>query len=679
MKQVGRYLSRRPAFPANNIEAIHSERGSKMGMTNGEHLGLGVDCGGTYTDAVIYDLDRGEVLASAKFPTSHHDLTRCIDGVLEGLPQGLLQRARLTCLSTTLATNAIVEGRGGKACLILLGYEAAASVSPFGSRVIRLEGGHDVRGEETEALDEDGLRAAISENDAWADAFAVSGYFSVRNPAHEIRAREIIAEETGKPIVCGHELSMQLDAPRRATTAAINARLIPLITTLISSVQHILESRNIQCPLMVVRGDGTLMGSDLALERPVETILSGPAASVVGALTLSGRREGVVIDIGGTTTDIAWVSDGLPPINGEGAVVGGLATRVEAIDIRTIGLGGDSWIKLTRDGGMELGPRRVLPMAMLPQSGTVLEWLERVRVSRSRWSVPDMMTFWVEAEDGQVNASAAASRELAHQLEQGPLSHLELKSCDLGPEASLQLMNMERRGDVLRASLTPTDIFNASGESAVGNAAFSRAAVEAASSLIGTSPAELMQKVKQEARESIVRQVLVFLLGLDGRDRTLLEKWMQGGAGRGVQLALKLETPILAAGAPAALFLTPVASFLSCECVVPPHVEVANAVGAVAGVVSHREEVILRRQPDETFRAFASDGRYDYPQLDTATRAAVEKASGLAMSAARLAGAGEIEIDEHVEDFTISDSSGDAVVLERKVTVRAYGRPRMQS
>ncbi len=141
---------------------------------------------------------------------------------------------------------------------------------------------------------------------------------------------------------------------------------------------------------------------------------------------------------------------------------------------------------------------------------------------------------------------------------------------------------------------------------------------------------------------------------------------------------LSLEAPILAAGAPAALFLSPVASFLSCECVVPPHMEVANAVGAVAGVVSHREEVILRRQPDETYRAFAPDGRYDFPDLASATASAVKKATALAVEEARRAGAGEIELDEHVDDFTIADPAGNPAVLERKVTVRAYGRPQDQ-
>ena len=124
-----------------------------------------------------------------------------------------------------------------------------------------------------------------------------------------------------------------------------------------------------------------------------------------------------------------------------------------------------------------------------------------------------------------------------------------------------------------------------------------------------------------------------------------------------------LESVILAAGAPAALFLAPVAEYLSCECVIPPHMEVANAVGAVAGVVSHREEVTIRRRPDESYRSFASDGRYDFPDLETATRASMEKASTLAAGEARKAGAGEIEQDEHVEDFSISDAEGNPTVL----------------
>ena len=240
-------------------------------------------------------------------------------------------------------------------------------------------------------------------------------------------------------------------------------------------------------------------------------------------------------------------------------------------------------------------------------------------------------------------------------------------------------MRMEHQGKGLRATLTPTDIFNAGGESEVGDVSLSRAAVEAAAALVRISTGDLIAKVKERARAVIAREVLVFLLGMEGKEKALLDMWMRGDFARGVNLDLALEAPILAAGAPAALFLSPVASFLSGDCVIPPFMEVANAVGAVAGVVSHREEVIVRRQPDETYRAFVSDGRYDFQDLDSATTAAEEKASVLAKEAARAAGAGELELDHSREDFSISNQDGSEMVLERKIIVRAFGRPRMQA
>lgn len=636
-----------------------------------------MDCGGTYTDAVVYDLDAGRVLSSHKYPTTHFDLTLCIDGALEGLPPEILRRVRLVSLSTTLATNAIVEGKGGKACLFLIGYDPAVNVAPYGAKVVRVPGGHDVRGSEIEPLDEDGLRRAVQENHEGVDAIAVSGYFSVRNPGHEISARSIIAEETGKPVVCGHELSMQLDAPRRATTAAINARLIPLIAGLISSVQAILRRRGISAPLMVVRGDGTLMGAEMALRRPVETILSGPAASVVGAMVLSGRGEGVVIDVGGTTTDIAWVEEGLPPINSEGAVVGGMATRVEAIDIWTVGLGGDSWIKLSRNGEMEVGPRRVLPLALLGKADYVSSELEKLRRVKPRGIPQDLLTFWMKMDYQPACGGHPDERRLMDRLEQGPLSHYDLKTSPPCADATLRILSMEHGGSVFRASLTPTDVFNAAGDSRVGNVELSEAAVETAALTTGRTPGELIDEVKQAIKETVTGEVLAFLLGVGEAERPLLDTWRKGRTTRGVHLSLSLESDILAAGAPASLFLEPVAESLSCACVTPPYTEVANAVGAVAGVVSHKEEVIVRRQPDESYRAFASDGRYDFPSLTAATEAASRKAREQASETARRAGAGEIEIDERSEDFAFPSSEGEAVVFERKITARAFGRPRM--
>ncbi len=639
-------------------------------------LGLGIDCGGTYTDAVVYDLDGRRVLAGAKYPTSHHNLISCIDGVLDKLPADLLASVQLASISTTLATNAIVEGKGGRACLILIGYAEDMRVNAYGARVARLRGGHDCRGDMAEELDEEGVTVAVRQHRDWADAFAISSYFSVRNPEHELTAARIVAAETGKPIVCGHELSMHLDAPKRATTAAINARLIPLITDLIASAQAVLEARSIHAPLMIVRGDGTLMGVEMAAGRPVETILSGPAASVVGALALTGRADGVVIDVGGTTTDIAGVEGGLPRINQAGATVGGLATQVEAIDIRTMGLGGDSIIRVGRGGKLEIGPRRVLPIGMLPAAESVAETLRELPGAGLLARPHEALSFWT-VPLGKQPPSELEGNGWVKRASGTPISYRELKDEAAEPDAIRQVHRLEEGEELLLAALTPTDIFNYTGETSVGDTELSRLAVETAAALMKIAPEELAALVKDECRETILHELLAHLLGVSNGSRGLLGAWSRGDAVQGVRLRLNLESDILAVGAPAGVFLRPVAERLSCGCVTPPFMEVANAVGAVAGVVSHTEEVIIRRRVDGHYTAHVSDGRYEFDELAEATRLARSKAAELASAIARATGAGEVELHEHMDEFTATSHWDQPVVLERTIRIRAVGRPRL--
>ena len=146
-------------------------------------------------------------------------------------------------------------------------------------------------------------------------AFGISGVFGVRNSDHEVKLRNLVSSLTGKPVTCGHELASQLDAPRRALTVAFNASLIPYIDELIRAIKLILGERNIHAPLMMVKGDGSLISAETALARPVETILSGPAASVMGAAQLQPHQNAIIADMGGTTTDIAIITDGLPVIS----------------------------------------------------------------------------------------------------------------------------------------------------------------------------------------------------------------------------------------------------------------------------------------------------------------------------------------------------------------------------
>ncbi|MDZ7747617.1 MAG: hydantoinase/oxoprolinase family protein [Halofilum sp. (in: g-proteobacteria)] len=333
-------------------------------------LTLGIDTGGTYTDAVLLDGSR-RVRTRAKALTTHDDLARGIGEALAAVLAGADEPVTLVSLSTTLATNAVVEGEGRRVALLLVGQgREALGRGGLGAalgrdRVIFLAGGHDGSGNELAPLDLEAARAAIADCAPEVSAFAIAAHFAVRNPAHERRLQHLVEELTGLPVSTGHQLSAALDAPRRAVTALLNARLVPLLTELIGAVRALLAHHGIGAPLMVVRGDGSLVGVEAALRAPVETILSGPAASLVGARHLAGEPDAVVVDMGGTTSDIGVLEAGEPRRHREGATVAGWRTRVDAVDVHTVGLGGDSEVRLGFDPPFVVGPRRVVPLAQL--------------------------------------------------------------------------------------------------------------------------------------------------------------------------------------------------------------------------------------------------------------------------------------------------------------------------
>jgi len=217
-------------------------------ITAARDLWLGLDTGGTYTDAVLL-ADGREVVASAKSLTTPWNLAigigRALRAVLDLLPQGT-NRANITLvsMSTTLATNAVVENRFSPVCTLVIGFDDAmverSLLLRHGGRdiVIRVPGGHSATGDESAPLDEAAINRAVIEHAERVEAFAVAANFSVRNPAHELRARKLIRALSPKPVTCAHELSSKLDAPRRALTAALNARLTPQIRHLIEALSH---------------------------------------------------------------------------------------------------------------------------------------------------------------------------------------------------------------------------------------------------------------------------------------------------------------------------------------------------------------------------------------------------------------------------------------------------------
>ncbi|MDO5548774.1 MAG: hydantoinase/oxoprolinase family protein [Eubacteriales bacterium] len=370
---------------------------------------LGIDTGGTYTDGVIIDRETKEIHCEAKALTTPEQLSIGIENCICALKFFDWDKVELVCLSTTLATNAVVEGKSCSTGVILLGKEPKGEIPA--KRKVVIDSQVNIRGNVQERIHPDEILRAAETLSKSCEAIAVSGYASVRNPVQEQEVKRIIQEKQKIPVVCGHELTGTLGFYERTVTAVLNAGLIPIIQELMHSIEGVMEAKGIKAPVMVMRGDGSLMRASYALQRPIETVLSGPAASVVGGMFLSGLDHCQVIDIGGTTTDIAYVKDGNCRISKEGAVVSGWHTRVRAMEICTFGLGGDSAIRVGDDASILIGPQKIMPYCRRSDGNT-----------KAGLTPTDILHASGEFEEWNRQASRKAIREVSEKLNLTPES-----------------------------------------------------------------------------------------------------------------------------------------------------------------------------------------------------------------------------------------------------------------
>ncbi|MHC1576628.1 MAG: hydantoinase/oxoprolinase N-terminal domain-containing protein, partial [Methanosarcinaceae archaeon] len=246
---------------------------------------MGIDAGGTYTDAVIVRDSDGVVVASNKARTTYPDLLIGIKNAIDGLDGQYLKDIKLVSASTTLSTNTILENTGYPVGLVMVG-EYAIPESHSIKNFTTITGGHGPNGEETNPLDLEAVEEFALKMKDSVSAFAISSYFSVRNSDHELRVKEALQKLTGLPVVCGHELSQDLGAYERGITAYLNAQLIPITDHFIDTIITEMQRRNINARLLMLKCDGSVVGIDEAKEKPIESIFSGPAASLVGAAHL---------------------------------------------------------------------------------------------------------------------------------------------------------------------------------------------------------------------------------------------------------------------------------------------------------------------------------------------------------------------------------------------------------
>lgn len=327
---------------------------------------LGLDVGGTFTDAVIIDGHR--VVATAKRRTTKNNLMNgigeALDAVLEGYDASNIEQVTL---STTVVTNTIVEGKEKPVDLYVVTGPGRNVDDIFPVSPIYLQGYTDHRGIVVEHTPADAVRGIVNMVQARSgtDLAAVSAKFGVRNPQEELSITEEL-KNTYLTISNGSLLSGSLNFPRRTISAYFNSAVTPVFTVFKENVEDALRARNIVAPLHILKADGGSLPVEHMVSRPVETAFTGPAATVLGlsALGAIGNQHTVALDIGGTTTDISLWKHGRPLMTKNGVSIREYPSAVRSFAVTSVGIGGESVVRL-KNGNLTVGPERVGPSVAL--------------------------------------------------------------------------------------------------------------------------------------------------------------------------------------------------------------------------------------------------------------------------------------------------------------------------
>jgi len=650
-------------------------------------IGLGIDAGGTYTDAVVYDLEKNLTISKAKALTTKWDFTLGIKRAMEKLDQGHLHGIELVSLSTTLATNAIVENEGQNVGLILMppyGLDVTKSI-PYRPRAI-VQGQLEISGREIVSVNPDEIKSIVGQmiQKHHVTAFAVSGYAGSVNPEHELQVKKIIEEETGLFVSCGHELSDTLNFQTRAVTALLNARIIPRLANLLLDLEKVMDGYGIKAPVVVVKGDGTLMSAKMAKKRPVETILSGPAASVAGAKHLTGLDDAMVVDMGGTTTDTAALSRGMVSLNEKGSNVGGNRTHVKALDISTSGLGGDSLI-LYEKRKFYIGPKRVAPIAWLGSfytgADTALDFIKNNLKHYTR----STLSMQILAKTGDVKSLhlTPLEKQVVSLLEQRPYSMDELvQFTDVLSEWTLPLQRLEENFIIQRCGLTFTDLLHITGMFEKWDTKSAELYAGFYSFITGRPIPELIEHLLELGAKQLSLELLKHRLDdVDSKEldnspacRTLLHHLLNDQHPN-YEVAINLKHPVIGIGAPIGFFLPGAVTPLNTEPVIPEDADVANAIGAITShVFIHKQLGII---PDE-FGGFIVEGvsgSCQFRDFDEADRFARQALTDKIQKHAVEAGTSSRKIEFETVDKMPMTAEGEQIFLRRNIYASLKGRP----
>lgn len=568
-----------------------------------ENIGIGIDTGGTYTDAIMYDFNNNKVLHSAKSLTTKDDLSIGILNVLDKLPYDKIKDVKIISLSTTLATNACVEDKGGKAKLIFFGGDKKV-INKLGKNyglpevndIYIQESFTKFSGEIEKEPDWDLFESNIDTIFKDVDGIGVIEIFAMKNNAVvEKKAKSIINNKTDIPVVSGHELFSDLNCLKRGAGTLLNAKLFPIIKEFINSIKTALVKRNISASLVIVRSDGTLMSEEFAFLHPVETLVCGPASSVLGSIKLVDSPNSIVVDMGGTTTDIAIIKNNIPLKVLDGVNIGKWKTYVKGLYLKTIGLGGDSAIHYDDNKQIYLEEYRVIPLCIGSERYPVL--FEKLKnIMHNDYRLDNLHEHYILIKDISGNGRYSNDEKLICEiLKDNPMTLYDIAQNMNLSVRKIPIGNLIKEGFVQICGLTPTDVMHIKGDFNDFNKECSIWGAEYVAEKIGKSVSELCDIVYDEIKRKLYLNIVSILLEHENHDYLnhgindniidiINESYNMSKTAdiNFMKINFKTDFKLIGIGAPIHIFLNDVAQKLDTEAVIPQYHEVANALGAVA-------------------------------------------------------------------------------------------------
>lgn len=646
-------------------------------------IGIGIDTGGTCTDAVVYQFEKKEILAFGKTPTTKEDLSIGIGKALDQLPEEYLQQAEVIALSTTLATNACVENKGGRAKLIFFGVDQDVVRRVGGEHgltmdesLIFIDSQTRPNGEVVREPDWEEFEANLHEWLDDCDAVGVVEMFANKSGAEmEKRAEKLIRKELEIPVVCGHSLFAENNIIRRGASALLNARLISVIDEFLKAVQKALDARNIQAPFVIVRSDGSLMTGEFTATRPVETLLCGPVASVMGAAELTQEENCVVVDIGGTTTDIAFMKKGRPQSVTSGIRIGGWNTFVKGLFVDTFGLGGDSGVIVDAERRLSLEAEKVMPLCMAADKyPSLLPYLKAQAEDPSR-IITNQKNIYVKNRD-ITDPSAYTKQELQlYGWLQEPRSLESLKKEYGELIMPHHLQRLLKEGYLIRCGVTPTDVMHVRGDFNAYCTEASQYGLQIMAKSMYTNVEALGQLIYDTFKRKLYCNIVRILIQdafpeLHGNDlhasmESLIDKaYDQAKSGKpSVFLGTGFTTPatLVGVGAPTKLFLEDIGPLLGTSVVTSQYSPVANALGAVVGHVTASVTIQVNYQVDEGCFIVSGSGyreQFDLQEEAEAMARKLAKEAATQEAEARGADPDTVEVELDIDEKTFDAEFG---------------------